>query len=129
MKILLCHNYYSSRGGEANVFLSEKQLLEAYGHEVIVYTRDNREIDRYNTIKKSQFLFDVFFSLKTYKEIRELIKRTCPDIAHIHNTFPLISPSIYYALKSANVPIVQSIHNYRLLCVNGLFLDNDGGGD
>jgi len=126
MKILICHNFYQSRGGEAQTVFREKESLEKKGHSVILFTRDNKEIHNYGLIQKIRLFFGIFFSFKTYREIKRIIDRQRPDIAHIHNAFPLVSPSVYYALKKMNVPVVQTVHNYRFLCPNGLFLDNDG---
>ncbi len=124
LKILICHNFYQSRGGEEETVFREKLLLEKKGHDVILFTKDNKEIAEYRFRKKLGLLFKTFFSWKTYKEIRHIIEKNRPDIAHIHNVFPLISPSLYYVLKKHGVPIVQTLHNYRLICPNGLFLDN-----
>ena len=126
MKILICHNYYKYRGGESQTVLKEKLLLESKGHKVILFTKDNKNIDNYNLIRKIIFFLNVVFSFDTYRTIKEIIRKEKPDIVHIHNVFPLISPSVYYALKNLKVPVIQTVHNYRLLCPNGLFLDKDG---
>lgn len=125
MRILICHNFYQIRGGEAQTVFREKVLLEKKGHGVILFTKDNKEIEDYPFSKKIILLFKTIFSLKTYKEIQRIIKEQRPDIAHVHNIFPLISPSIYFVLKKHNIPIVQTLHNYRFICPNGLFLDNE----
>ncbi len=126
MKILICHNFYQSKGGEAQTVFREKELLEKKGNSVILFTKDNKEINNYGLVQKIKFFFDIFFSFKTYREIKRIIERQRPDLAHIHNVFPLISPSVYYALKKMKIPVVQTVHNYRFLCPNGLFLNNDG---
>jgi len=126
MKILICHNFYQSRGGEAQTVFRDKELLEKKGHSVILFSRDNEEINNYGLIQKIKLFFGIFFSFKTWKKIKRIIERQRPDIAHVHNVFPLISPSIYCALKKMNVLVVQTVHNYRFLCSNGLFLNNDG---
>jgi len=124
MKILLCHNFYQSRGGEAQAVLAEKELLEKKGHDVIFFSRDNKEINKYGFFQKIYLFFNSLFSLKTYREVKKIIEKEKPNIVHIHNVFPLISPSVYYAAKSCGVPVVQTVHNYRFLCPNGLFLNN-----
>lgn len=126
MKIMICHNYYKNRGGEGQTVLNEKELLESKGHKVILFTRDNKEIDRYNFFQKLKLFFNSIFSFSVYRKIKKTVEQEKPDIAHIHNTVPLISPSIYYALKNMKAPIVQTVHNYRFLCPNGLFLTNEG---
>ncbi|GAI69521.1 unnamed protein product, partial [marine sediment metagenome] len=118
MKILLCHNYYKERGGEDTVFDYEKELLKQKGYEVIEYCKRSKNIN--NIFKELIVLVKLFFSINTYREINRIIKEKKPDIAHIHNIFPIISPSIYYVLKKNNIPIVQTIHNYRFYCSNGL---------
>ena len=126
MRILICHNFYRNCGGEAQAVLKEKELLENKGHKTILFTRESKEIDSYNFFQKLSLFFNSIFSFSVYRKIKEIIEKEKPDIAHIHNVFPLLSPSIYYALKNMKVPIVQAVHNYRFLCPNGLFLTNKG---
>lgn len=126
MKILICHNYYQNKGGEAQTALKEKELLESERHRVILFGKDNQEINNYTFAQKARLCYEMVFSRSTYKKVIEIIREEKPDIAHIHNVFPLISPSVYYALKKMKVPVVQTVHNYRFLCPNGLFLNNDG---
>jgi len=118
MRILICHNYYKNRGGEDEVFDYEKELLKQNGYEVIEYSKRSRDIN--SIYKNLGILINSFFSVKTYREINKIIKDKKPDIAHIHNIFPIISPSIFIVLKRNNIPIVQTIHNYRFYCSNGL---------
>ena len=122
MKILVIHNDYKMHGGETAVFAAEIQLLKNAGHTIITYTRNNREIANYSFFNKLLFFPNAVFSRQSYVEVRQLVKKERPDIAHIHNVFPLISPSVYAALHGEGVPIVQTVHNFRFLCPNGLFL-------
>lgn len=115
-KILIVHNYYQIPGGEDTVVDNEKQLLIKNGHEVILYTRHNNEIKSKKLIEKIILPFETMFSLKTYKEIKEVIQKERIDLVHVHNTLPLISPSVYYAANKMKVPVVQTIHNFRLIC-------------
>lgn len=126
MKILLCHNYYKIRAGEAAVFDFEKTLLEDYGNEVIVYTRDNRELDSLSFADKIKSFFQGFHNPRTVKDIETIIKKNKPDVAHIHNVFPLISPSIYRVLKKNKIPIVQTFHNFRFFSISGLLYCKPG---
>jgi len=126
MKILLCHNYYQNKGGEGQTVFKEKEVLESKGHRVILFSKDNQEINNYEFTQKAKLCYEIVFSRSTYKKVIEIVREEKPDIAHVHNVFPLISPSVYYALKNMNIPVVQTVHNYRFLCPNGLFLDNDG---
>ena len=118
-KILLVHNFYQKPGGEDTVFYNEKKLLEQHGHEVLVYTRNNSEIK--NIFHKILLPFITIFNFKTYFDIKNLIKKHNIDIVHVHNTLCLISPSVFYAALSAKVPVVQTLHNFRMQCPNGLF--------
>ncbi|MEQ9619035.1 MAG: glycosyltransferase family 4 protein [Deltaproteobacteria bacterium] len=113
MKVLIVHNYYKQPGGEDNVFAAEAKLLRQCGNDVVEYTDKNKRIDNMNPIYSAA---STLWSKNSKRKISELIERTKPDIAHFHNTFLLISPSAYYACKEANVPVIQSLHNPRLLC-------------
>ena len=121
--VLLVHNFYQVGGGEHTVYENEKKLLLEHGHEVTTYTRSNDELKT----SKWKLLFMPFatiWSFKTFFEVRKLIQEKNIDIVHCHNTFPLISPSVYYAARSLKIPVVQTIHNFRFLCPNGLFYCN-----
>lgn len=119
--ILLVHNFYKVSGGEDTVFKNEKQMLIEKGNIVYEYTRDNSEIGSMNFIHKLLLPFTNIFSLKTYREVKKIIRGKKIDVVHVHNYNNLISPSIFYVCKKLNVPIVQTVHNFRMLCPNGLF--------
>ena len=116
MRILLVHNSYQQPGGEDVVFDQERQLLERAGHRVVTYCRTNWEINRYSGLRRSALVGHMIWARDARLEIAGLIRREKPDLAHIHNTFLMISPSIYSACQEAGVPVVQTLHNYRLLC-------------
>lgn len=123
-RILMVHNFYQIGGGEHTVFENEKRLLKDNGHYLCEYTRDNAEISKSKLIKLL-LPFTTVFSFRTYREVKRLIRKEKIDIVHCHNTFPLISPSVYYAAWKCKVPVVQTIHNFRFICPNGvLFRDN-----
>jgi glycosyltransferase involved in cell wall biosynthesis len=126
MKILICHNFYRIRAGEARSVWEEKDLLERRGHSVLLYTKDNRDLTNISGLRKPLLFFRTAFSLSSYRELKRIVKSERPDVAHVHNIFPLISPSLYYALKTLRVPIIQVLHNYRFLCPAGTLLDSDG---
>ena len=126
MKVLIIHNYHRDRGGEARALEEQREALESKGHEVCLYTRDNWEISDSRIKQFRELGINMFFSVKTYKEVLNLVQNFCPDVVHIHNIFPLLSPSVYYAVKKFNIPLVQTLHNYRMGCPNGLFLDSQG---
>jgi len=121
--ILLVHNFYQIGGGEHTVYENEKRLLEKNGHRVYTYTRDNHELNT-SLQKKLLLPFTTVFSYKTYREIKKLIYGRGIDIVHCHNTFPLISPSVYYAARKCHIPVIQTIHNFRFLCPCGTFYHN-----
>jgi len=122
MKVLVIHNRYVEAGGEDVAVRSEIQILRDAGHKVITYERSNEEIKGFSLFKKISFLISgIGYSKNAYKEITDIIQREKPDIAHIANIFFVISPSVYYALRDNGVPVVQTIHNYRPFCLNGLF--------
>ena len=122
--VLMVHNFYQIGGGEHTVFNNEVELLKNNGHKVITYTRDNKEINN-SLLKKMLLPLTTIWSFKTYFDIKKAIKNEEIDIVHCHNTFPLISPSVYYAARKMKVPVVQTIHNFRFLCPNGLFYRNN----
>lgn len=118
-RILFVHNYYQIGGGEHTVFENEKQLLADAGHMVVPYTRTNDELK--GSLTKLLLLpFTTIFSLRTYREVKRLIREQGIDLVHCHNTFPLISPAVYYAAWRMKIPVVQTIHNFRLVCPSGL---------
>jgi glycosyltransferase involved in cell wall biosynthesis len=118
MKVLAVHNRYQQPGGEDQVFLAETALLESYGHRVVRYSTHN---DRVEGMNRLALAGSTLWNSSTYQELRALIRQERPHVAHFHNTFPLISPAAYYAAKAEGVPVVQTLHNYRLLCPNALF--------
>lgn len=119
--ILLVHNYYQLPGGEDVVFRNEKKLLETHGHRVVVYTRSNNELNGYSKVRKLIAAAASVFNLKTYFDIKRIIRKERIDIVHVHNTLALISPSVFYAAIRSKTPIVQTLHNFRMLCPNGIF--------
>jgi len=119
MNILIIHNFYSTTGGEDLVVNNEYNSLKKQNNNVYFYTRHSTEI-------KSIFVlfFSYFFSIKTFFDVRKIIKEKKIEIIHLHNIFPLISPSIYLLIKLYKIKAVQTIHNFKLFCLNGLFLRN-----
>lgn len=119
--ILIVHNYYQIPGGEDTVVANEKKMLEEHGHKVILYSRNNAELKEMSKLKKLTLPVTTVFNPRTYREIRKLIKEEQIEIVHVHNTLNLISPAVYYAARSMHVPVVQTIHNFRLLCPGATF--------
>jgi glycosyltransferase involved in cell wall biosynthesis len=121
LKILIVHNEYRQEGGEHAAVIAQIKLLRQHNHELFLDLRDNREIENYGLFQKMFIVPHTIYSTATYKSIAALVAEFRPDVAHVHNVFPLISPAVYRALKDSDVPIVQTLHNYRFLCPNGLF--------
>ena len=119
--ILIVHNYYQIPGGEDTVVANEKKMLEKHGHKVILSSRNNAELKQMSKIRILFLPFTTVFNLRTYKEIKKQIRRENIDVVHVHNTLNLISPAVYYAARSMKVPVVQTVHNFRLLCPGATF--------
>jgi glycosyltransferase involved in cell wall biosynthesis len=120
--VLAIHNHYQQPGGEDKAFAAETRLLEANGDEVIRYTTHN---DRVALLGPFDLVQKTIWNKDTYRDIRKIIRERKPDVMHVHNTFPLISPAAFAAARDGGVPVVQTLHNFRLLCANGL-LFRDG---
>jgi glycosyltransferase involved in cell wall biosynthesis len=116
MKILVAHNFYQMPGGEDIVFLKEKRMLAARGHEIVEYVRYNRDIQTKGVWDFVTLPARMIWNSDSYNEVKCLLNKHRPDVAHFHNIFPLISPAAYNACWEAGVPVVQSLHNSRLIC-------------
>lgn len=123
--ILPVYNAYLNRGGEDEVFDAEAGLLEAHGHTVLRIRVEADELRQLSIAKQAQLAVGTVWSRRYYRQFYELATQRQPDIVHFHNTFPLISPSAYVACQHRHVPVVQTLHNYRLICPNVL-LFRDG---
>lgn len=119
LRILFVHNAYQQRGGEDSVVDDEIQLLRDHGYEVELYQRDNHDIESMGRLAVAR---DTLWSARTLRDIEAVLGRFRPDVVHIHNTFPLISPSLYWAAARRHVPVVQTLHNFRLLCPQAMLL-------
>lgn len=118
MKILQVHNFYQAPGGEDQVCAAEYELLASRGQQVEQYFAQNDAIREMSGIRVG---LKTIWNSGMYTSFRSLIARIRPDILHVHNTFPLISPAVYYAAAAERVPVVQTLHNYRLLCPAATF--------
>jgi glycosyltransferase involved in cell wall biosynthesis len=121
MKVVLVHNSYQQPGGEDVVFKREGDLLKAAGHDVLEYVRTNSEIEDYSIVRRLTLLGRTVWATDSHRDFTLLLQQHKPDVVHVHNTFPLISPAIYSACRHAGVPVVQTLHNYRLLCPGSNF--------
>ena len=124
-RILQIHNFYQIPGGEDVVVRNEKKLLEEHGHEVFTYYRSNKELNEGNKLKKLFIPFTAVYSLKTCREVKKIIRENKIDIVHVHNTLMMVSPSVFYAAFQCKVPVVQTLHNFRMLCPAGSFFRNN----
>ena len=151
MKVVQVHNYYQQAGGEDGVVAVERAMLEEHENVVVPYYKTNNDIpgddgglqsevrgrniadrSQRSIISRLSSIFGLLrvsaktlWNWETYREIRELLQQEMPDVVHCHNTFPIISPSIYWACAKEKVPVVLTLHNYRLLCLNA-FLFRQG---
>ncbi len=122
MKILMVHNHYQQPGGEDSVFSAEVALLRQHGNEVHTYVRHNDEIVNISVLRTA---LKAIWNNESYWEIIRLIRKIRPDVVHFQNIFFLISPAAYHAARAEGLPVVQTIHNYRLLCPKGQFFRDD----
>lgn len=122
MNILVAHNFYKLAGGEDQCVAAEVALLRAHRHQVTQYCLSNDTIDGMGRLELAG---RTIWSCPAFIEMRRLIGVHHPQVIHFHNTLPLISPAAYYAARAEGVPVVQTLHNFRLLCVNAL-LFRDG---
>jgi hypothetical protein len=108
-------------GGEDTVVEAESALLRKQGHDVQIYKRSNHEID---SISRAGAAASTLWSQRTVEDMNKVCKAFRPDIVHAHNTFHLVSPSVYWAAGDNKVPVIQTLHNFRLLCPQAMFLRN-----
>ena len=120
MRVLLAHNYYQQTGGEDAVVAAEQALLRRQGHEVGLFSITNDEIA--SLLAKLMAAWQAPYSVAAKDRLARELARHRPDVVHVHNFFPLLTPSIYDACREAGVPVVQTLHNYRLICPGALLM-------
>jgi glycosyltransferase involved in cell wall biosynthesis len=123
MKIMVVHNRYRSDGpsGENRVVDQESEALAAAGNEVISFGRSSDEIQHWNAAKKALLPARIVWSGEARRDLAAALRARRPDVVHVHNTFPLLSSTVLYACRDAAVPVVATLHNYRLGCTGGDF--------
>jgi len=121
VKILLVHNTYQQPGGEDVIFEQESHMLEHAGHQVVTYRRSNWDVEAYQGMRRIGLAKRTIWASDSRRDFTRLLQQEKPDVVHVHNTFVMISPSIYLACYQAKVPVVQTLHNYRLLCPAATF--------
>jgi glycosyltransferase involved in cell wall biosynthesis len=114
LSVLCVHNRYMQPGGEDQVFESEARLLAENGCRVEKVEEQTTYPD--GLVRKISAAVDCVWSRSWHQEFKSLLRNLQPDVVHVHNFFSVISPSVYYACKEEGVPVVQTLHNYRLLC-------------
>jgi glycosyltransferase involved in cell wall biosynthesis len=114
MRILLLHNKYQYAGGEDKVFEAEAELLAGYHHQVERLVFDNKEIS--TTYDKLMSGVMSLYNFRSAKILDRMIKAFKPDILHVHNFVPLASPAVFFVAKRNKIPVVLTLHNYRLIC-------------
>src|ERR1700677_1369326 len=124
MRILTVHNQFQQYAGADIVASADDQIL-AQHDEVNSYTRHSNEIGSAGLLQKGIFGMDAIYSRRTVRDITELAARFRPDIAYVHNVFPLISPSLYHVLHRLQIPSVHILHDFRLWCPNSRFYVNN----
>ncbi len=120
MRILFVHNFYQLEGGEDTVYRNEIAMLRNAGHDVDVFSVHNDSIK--STWDKVKALIGIVFSFRVYKSLLLTLRKLQPDVVHVHNYFPLMSPSVFYACSKAGVPVVHTLHNFRAICPTALLM-------
>jgi glycosyltransferase involved in cell wall biosynthesis len=123
LRILIAHNRYQQKGGEDTVVAAESGLLRSHGHEVNHLDIDNDHIQ--STLTRITTSLGSFYSPHSHRLMQQAIQQHRPDIVHVHNFFPTFSPSVFYACAEASVPVVHTLHNYRMICASAM-LFRDG---
>jgi glycosyltransferase involved in cell wall biosynthesis len=119
MNVLVVHNRYREPGGEDRVVELETSLLERHGHTVVPYILDNASIADGNPLALAA---RTIWNRAVHDELRAAILRARIDVVHVHNTLPLVSPAAYYAAAATRVPVIQTLHNYRMICPSAVLL-------
>ncbi len=118
-RILVLHNAYREPGGEDGVVAAEVRLLCEAGHAVELLQEDSKRI---HGLVKIRAAFSASYSVDAKARVAAAIRSFAPDVMHCHNLFPLFSTSVYDAAREAGVPVVQTLHNFRMKCANGLLM-------
>jgi hypothetical protein len=108
MRVQMLHNRYRRASGEEACFFAETEMLDRHGHEVLKYQAHDDDIPKFG---RAELAATTIWNRKAYHYVERLIAATAPAIMHCHNTFPLISPAVYYAARRLGVAAVQSIHS------------------
>jgi len=121
MRVLICHNFYQQGGGEDQVFAAETELLRKNGHDVLTHSVRNDDIELQGRLKLAAA---TLWNRPAAAEVADLARKHEAQIVHFHNTFPVLSPAVYSAARNTGAAVVQTLHNYRLLCPSATFFRN-----
>ncbi|AJE50635.1 glycosyltransferase family 4 protein [Paenibacillus polymyxa] len=121
-KVLIIHNFYQQSGGEDKVVEQESAMLRSRGIETEHYYVHNDSIQSKGLANMAKLAVEATWSFPEFKRIKGLLLRVKPDVVHVHNFFPVISPSVYHACERLGIPVVQTLHNYRLICPAATFM-------
>ena len=127
MKIFLVHNFYGSTApsGENTAFVSEASLLRNRGHSIVEFTRHSDELlhqGLYGTVRGA---LGTVWNPLSLRKLKSALREIKPEIVHVHNTFPILSPSVLYATSDLDIPTVMTLHNYRIGCSAATALRKD----
>ena len=126
MRILMVHNYYRLRGGEDESTEQDVSLLKANGHEVRMYSRNNNAISDFSLLQRSRLFFSPVWSLRTCRDVAQVMESFKPAVVHVQNFFPLVSPSVFYVARRHGAAVVHTLRNYRLMCPSGILFRKGG---
>jgi glycosyltransferase involved in cell wall biosynthesis len=118
LRVIIVHNHYQQPGGEDVAVQDDYGVLVNHGHQVRLLEANNEHIR--NFVARAQTALTAVYSPSSKRRMAALISEFRPDLVHVHNFFPILSPSIYYACNEAGVPVVQTLHNYRLICPSSI---------
>lgn len=121
MHILIAHTRYQIAGGEGVVVHQEADMLREHGHTVTLYERSNAELHDGGALARASVPLRMTWARDAAADVRNLIAQHRPDVMHVHNTHFTMSPSVIHAAADAAVPVVKTLHNFRLVCAAGTF--------
>jgi glycosyltransferase involved in cell wall biosynthesis len=125
MRVLLVHNFYQIPGGEDSIVREELSLLAQHGVDVELFSVSNTNIK--GPLGAITAAFQVVYNPFARRALSKKLAEFQPDVVHIHNFFPLLSPSVFDACQDAGVPSVLTLHNFRILCPTALLHPADSG--
>jgi glycosyltransferase involved in cell wall biosynthesis len=128
MKIIVAHNRYASGApsGENVIVDAEIEQLRGAGVQVVPFIRESDDIRTLPAVQKALLPASPIYNRWTARDLAAVLDRDAPDVLHLHNPYPLISPWVVRVAQRRGVPVVQTVHNYRQVCAPGTYF-RDGG--